>query len=114
MIEQALQTVKKSGVKTTKPSPDKKDNMSAYKLIQTKPKKSKKDPKSRRFTIDKQFSSSSRTLAKNLSRFNKVLDYLETEVPAQKVEKTTMFAGLKIPKGPKETVQKKRFKRQRK
>jgi hypothetical protein len=51
-----------------------------------------------KFTIDRQFSSSSKVLAKSLGRFNKVLNYLETSIPSKPAEETTMFAGLKISK----------------
>lgn len=98
MIEQALQTVKQPGIPVSKATPDRKDNVSAYEKIKAKRAEKQSQEQGPKFTIDRQFSSSSKVLAKSLGRFNKVLNYLETSVPSKPVEETTMFAGLKISK----------------
>ncbi|GJM00890.1 MAG: hypothetical protein DHS20C07_25690 [Methyloligella sp.] len=99
MIEQALQTVKTPGIPVSQAGPDRKDNVSAYEKIKAKRAQDKQtEEHGPKFTIDRQFSSSSKVLAKSLGRFNKVLNYLETSVPSKPAEETTMFAGLKISK----------------
>ena len=80
MIEQALQPVKQPGISVSKTAPDRKDNVSAYEKIKSKRAQSQSNEHGPKFTIDRQFSSSSKVLAKSLGRFNKVLNYLETTV----------------------------------
>ncbi len=98
MIEQALQPIKQQGVPVSKTAPDRKDNVSAYEKIKSKRAQSQSNEHGPKFTIDRQFSSSSKVLAKSLGRFNKVLNYLETTVPSTPKEEATLFAGLKINK----------------
>ena len=98
MIEQALQPVKQPGIPVSKTAPDRKDNVSAYEKIKSKRAQSQSNEHGPKFTIDRQFSSSSKVLAKSLGRFNKVLNYLETTVPSAPKEEATLFAGLKINK----------------
>ncbi len=100
MIEQALQTVKQPGIPVSKTAPDRKDSMSAYEKVKSKRPQSQsaETEQGPKFTIDRQFSSSSKVLAKSLGRFSKVLNYLETTVPSKPAEETTLFAGLKINK----------------
>ncbi len=99
MIEQALQAVKTPGIPVSQTAPDRKDNVSAYEKIKAKrAQKKQTEEHGPKFTIDRQFSSSSKVLAKSLGRFNKVLNYLETSIPSKPAEETTMFAGLKISK----------------
>lgn len=99
MIEQALQNVKTPKVPVSPTVPDRKDNVSAYEKIKGKrAQKQSNTQNGENFTIERQFSSSSKVLAKSLGRFNKVLNYLETHIPSKPSEETTMFAGLKISK----------------
>ena len=99
MIEQALQNVKTPGGPVSPSLPDTKDNVSTYEKIRGKraPKQSSAQ-NGENFTIERQFSSSSKVLAKSHEQFNKVLTYLETHIPSKPREETTMFAGLKISK----------------
>lgn len=99
MIEQALQNVKTLRGPVSPTVPDKKDNVNTYEKIKGKRAKKKSNTQNdENFTIDRQFSSSSKLLAKSLGRFNKVLTYLETHIPSKPSEETTMFAGIKISK----------------
>ena len=99
MIEQALQNVKTLRGPVSPAVPDKKDNVNTYEKIKGKRAKKKSNTQNdENFTIDRQFSSSSKLLAKSLGRFNKVLTYLETHIPSKPSEETTMFAGIKISK----------------
>lgn len=99
MIEQALQNLKTLKRPVSPTVPDKKDNVNTYEKIKGKRAKKKSNTQNdENFTIDRQFSSSSKLLAKSLGRFNKVLTYLETHIPSKPSEETTMFAGIKISK----------------
>lgn len=80
MIERALQPVRNQGEVIPPTLPDTRDSVSAFEQVRKQRSNSGKEAenKASSFSIEKNFSSSSKVLAQTLGRFNKVLNYLET------------------------------------
>ena len=81
MLEQGLNTVQRIGKQNTTAYPDTNDQVSAYEAVEAKRARSQETGEAQRkgFQIEKQFSTSSRELARTLGSFHKILEVLERE-----------------------------------
>lgn len=81
MLEQGLNTVQRVGKQNPTAYPDTNDQISAYEAVEAKRARNQETGETQRkgFQIEKQFSTSSRELARTLGSFHKILEVLERE-----------------------------------
>lgn len=97
MIEQGLHTVQRPGKPATPSFPNPEDKVSAFETVEARRKGSKTAAESNapKFQIQKQFTTSSKELARTLGSFHKILERLE-EQPSESDDQPQIkqFGGL--------------------
>lgn len=104
MLEQGLQSVQRTVKQASTAYPDARESASAYEAIEARRENNREASESRHksFQIEKQFSTSSKELARTLGSFHKILEVLErpedseSERPSSPVPQKELF-GTQLP-----------------